>query len=154
MLQYGMSAHTHTDWDETLHIKTSSHFCQMPLLPPEGRFDVTMKHTFTPISPESKGHRDRLAVARTQNEQLWVAVNASHVMSYSYHLVREDLGYYDAWLPVSVIPFYLSDVLPVAKINIWFSAAAEVLIFYNSGLFYIQEVTDTESLICFWSSCP
>lgn len=145
---------THKDTkQQTLQTKNSSHDCQMALLAPDGKFDVTIKHRFTPISMGSKSHQCGWESQLQETE--WATLNGCkyiplHVIQLS--VCQGESGLLRCVSPGVSHPLDLAAIFPVSKINIWASAVPESLIFYSSALLCILEVTDTESLILLCSS--
>lgn len=108
----------------------------MPLLAPEGWFDVTMKNRFAPISAGSKSRRsDDYADWRSQEAE-WATLNGCKYIT--LHVIQLSACQGESGLLRCVSPgvshpfFYLAAVFPVTKINIWASAVPEGLIFLPS----------------------
>ncbi len=150
--------HTHKVLDQTdIHTKycTLYHIFVKCLCHHLGRDLMWQWNRFTPVSTRSKsqpGGFFRLPVTR-QIEQQWMAVNGCitlHVKLLS--ACQGEYGLLRCVTPGVSHLCYLAAVFPVTKINIWASAPPEGLIFYSSALLYIQQVTDTRSLIPFWWS--
>lgn len=132
----------------------SSHDCQMLPLTPEGEFDMTIRHRFTPISVGSKSHQR----GRESQSQEMKRATLNGCKCITLHVLQLSVCRGGIWVITMCVSLRqsslgsLSAIFPVSKINIWASVLPESLTFHSRALLYIQEVSDTESLILLCSS--